>query len=355
MTSKDGGLTVSVPRGALSRSIPIRVRTLTKSQYPPELRNATVRPGSKLYELEPSGLRFLKPVTITRRIDTRVAGFKKDTVQGVVLASRDRSGKWELLKSLNARLNGNTLVVTGTTRHFSTLLSLDEGFSLSLTPVAVDASVGDKWVARVVSAIDNRRRRDAISVDSDETQWNASGVVGLGANVSYTRQEFVCNRVGTGTYIAMVTVAESSLAVFLGSLGGRYEETFPLVGRARCRAKAPTTTLELAAACVAVTHTPFGQFPSFLRWLLRFAGAGLPANATAQLTVAGMNGGQPVLAPIDRVTGLVELKAGISSYGPKQVQRLAVAGTDLTRELVAKTAAAPNVTSSQGVIAGTCP
>ena len=46
-----------------------------------------------------------------------------------------------------------------------------------------------------------------------------------------------------------------------------------------------------------------------------------------------MNGGQPVLAPIDRVTGLVELKAGISSYGPKQVQRLAVAGTDLTREL----------------------
>ena len=263
VTSKDGGLTVSVPRGALSRSIPIRVRTLMKSQYPPELRNATVRPGSKLDELEPSGLRFLKPVTITRRIDTRVAGFKKDTVQGVVLASRDRSGKWELLKSLNARLNGNTLVRQpgrhGTSRRCSRSTRASACHSL---PVAVDASVGDKWVARVVSAIDNRRRRDAISVDSDETQWNASGVVGLGANVSYTRQEFVCNRVGTGTYIAMVTVAESSLAVFLGSLGGRYEETFPLVGRARCRAKAPTTTLELAAACVAVTHTPFGQFPS---------------------------------------------------------------------------------------------
>ncbi len=202
MKSRDGGLIVSVPRGALSKPTRIRVRTLTRAQYPPELRNATVRPGSKLYELEPSGLRFLKPVTITRRIDTRVAGFAKDAVQGVVLASRDRSGKWELLKSLSARLNGRTLAVSGTTRHFSTLLSLDEGFSLSLVPVEIEAAVGDRWVARVVSAIDNRRRRDTINVDSDETQWNASGAVGLGQTVSYIRQEFVCNRVGTGTYIA---------------------------------------------------------------------------------------------------------------------------------------------------------
>ena len=111
VTSKDGGLTVSVPRGALSKPTRIRVRTLTQAQYPPELRNATVRPGSKLYALEPSGLRFLKPVTITRRIDTRVAGFEKDTVQGVVLASRDRSGKWELLEpEPDRRLNGRTLV-----------------------------------------------------------------------------------------------------------------------------------------------------------------------------------------------------------------------------------------------------
>jgi hypothetical protein len=180
VTSRDGGLTVSVPSGALSRSTRIRVRTLTRAQYPPELRNATVRPGSVLYELEPSGLRFLKPVTITRRIDTRVAGFAKDSVRGVVLASRDRSGKWELLKSLTARLNGKTLAVSGTTRHFSTLLSLDEGFSLSLVPLAVDAAVGDKWVAEVVSRIDNRRRRDPIRVDSDETQWTATGAVGLG-------------------------------------------------------------------------------------------------------------------------------------------------------------------------------
>lgn len=353
VTSKDGGLTVSVPRGALAKPTRIRVRTLTQAQFPPELRNAKARPGSRLYELEPSGLRFLKPVTITRRLDTRVAGFAKDTVQGVVLASRDRSGKWELLKSLNARLDGKALVVSGTTRHFSTLLSLDEGFSLSLAPVSIDAAVGDTWVARVNSTIDNRRRSDAISVDSDETQWSASGAVKVGKNETYLRQGFECARVGTGTYSAQVTVAESSLAIFLGSLGGRYEEKFPLIGRARCKAKAPTTKVELVAACVSVTHTPSGTFPSFLRWLLQFSRA-VPANARAELTVGGMNNGQPAFAPITS-TYRAELVGGISSFGPKQVQRLAVAGTDLTQQLVAKTAAAPNVTSSQGVIAGTCP
>jgi hypothetical protein len=160
--------------------------------------------------------------------------------------------------------------------------------------------------------------------------------------------------VGSGTYSALVTVAESSLAVFLGSLGGSYDERFPLVGRARCKA-APPTVLELTAACVAVTHTPLGSFPSFLRWLLGFRPASLPAGVTAELTVSGMNGGQPVSAAVDRATGRVELRGGISSFGPKQVQRLAVAGSDLTPGLVAKTAAAPVVTSAQGVIAGTCP
>ena len=55
------------------------------------------------------------------------------------------------------------------------------------------------------------------------------------------------------------------------------------------------------------------------------------------------------------MTGTVELQGGISSFGPKQVQRLAVAGRDLTQQLVAKTAAAPVVTATQGVIVGTCP
>ena len=350
--SADGGLTVSVPRGALAKALHIRVRTLTRGQYPPELRNAKARPGTKVYALEPSETQFLKPVAITRRLDTRLGGFKSGAVPGIVLATRDAKGKWELLRSLKIRLDGRTAVVSGTTRHFSSLLALDEGFSVSMAPRAVDAEVGDTWEATVSSAIDNSRRRDKIFVDPDETTWAATGTVASSKSITYLRHEFTCKRIGTGTFTATITIAESSLAVFLGSLGGRYEEKMALTGTARCRAKVPTTKVELVAACVLVAHSPLGAFPSYLRWLLQFSGA--PANARAELTVAGMNNAQPVVGAIGS-NGRIELQGGIVSYGPKQVQRMGVAGEDLTSQLVAKTAAAPVVTATPGLIAGTCP
>jgi hypothetical protein len=350
--SADGGLTVGVPRGALAKPVRVRVRTLSRGQYPPEVRNAKFRPGTKVYALEPSGTRFLKPVTITRRLDTRLGGFKAGSVPGIVLATRDAKGKWELLRSLRIRLDGRTAVVSGTTRHFSSLLALDEGFSASITPKSVTKQVGETWVAEADTAIDNRRRRDPIRLDSDETRWSATGAVGVGKSITYLRRELTCTKVGTGTYSAQLTIAEFSLAVFLASFGNGYEEKVTVTGTARCVPKTPTTKLELAAACVVVAHSPLASFPSYLRWLLQLTGA--PASARAELTVNGMNNQQPVAGTIGQ-NGRVELRGGISSYGPKQVQGIGVAGVDLTSQLVAKTGAAPVVTSSEGVIAGTCP
>jgi hypothetical protein len=104
-----------------------------------------------------------------------------------------------------------------------------------------------------------------------------------------------------------------------------------------------------------VNHSPFGPFPSFTNWLLQFTRAGLPANPRAELTAAGVNNRQPVSAPIDPATGKADIKAGISSFGPKQVQKLTVNGQDVTQQLVAKVGAAPTVTAAQGTIAGQCP
>ena len=105
-----------------------------------------------------------------------------------------------------------------------------------------------------------------------------------------------------------------------------------------------------------MTHTPFGSFPSFLRWLLGFD-ARRAAGERARRADGRRDERRPAGLGADRrgSTGTVELQGGISSFGPKQVQRLAVAGRDLTQQLVAKTAAAPVVTAAQGVIVGTCP
>jgi hypothetical protein len=352
--SADGGLTVSVPRGALAKPVRVRVRTLTRGQYPPEVRNATFRPGTKVYALDPSGTRFLKPVTITRRIDTKLAGFEQGKVPGVILATRDASRKWALLKGMRARLDGRILVVSGTTRHFSSLLALDQGFDLSLIPARFDGEVGDTWEAEVLIKIDNRRRRDPIKYD-DDVRWWAAGAVKFGGAFK-ENANFRCARPGTGTYKAVVEIIESSLAVAVASgFKEQYREYITVVNPARCRAKGPPppTRVELVAACVAVAHTPFaGGFPSSLRWLLQVANA--PANARTELTVNGMNNQQPVVGTVG-ANGRVELRGGIDSYGPKQVQRIGVAGVDLTSQLVAKVGAAPVVTSSEGVIGGTCP
>jgi hypothetical protein len=345
--SADGGLTVSVPGGALTSPVKIRVRVLAPAQYPPELKGATFRRSSKLYSLEPSGLRFSKPVTITRRLTgiDLAAG-----LPNIVLTSRSASGKWDVLSQLKVRVDGKAVVVSATTRHFSTIVAFDGAARLSMVPPSVSTGVGGKWTASVKADIDNRRRKDPVGIES--TSWTASGVVEPELIGGVPTRTFACARAGKGTYQATVVVEEDNLAVNIGSLGrSSYTETFVVVGHATCN-PAP---LQLAFACVVVVHSTFGPFPSFTRWLLEFVKATLPANATAELTAGGVNNGQPVTGAVDAGTGRAELRAGIASFGTKPVQRLTINGADATQQLVAKIGAAPTVTSAQGVVAGQCP
>ena len=359
VTSKDGGLTVSVPRGALRSPVKVRIRVLTRSQYPPELKGATFRPGSKLYSLEPSSVRFLKPVTITRRINAKTQGFDlNEAVPGIVLTTRSAGGKWETLKGQTLRPVGDVLVITGTTRHFSTVVAFDGAVRLRLVPPRIDAVVGATWDAQVKAEIDNRLRSDPVSVDS--INWHGEPVVELVTGRDKQGATFKCSKPGKGRYDAEISLGVEDLAVRVGRVDlfskedAAYTEDWYLFGRATCSAPPPTAA-ELTLACVLVAHSPFLSFPSFTTWLLQFLKSTLPANAQAQLTAAGVNNGQPISAAIDPATGKAELKGGISSFGPKQVQKLTVNGQDVTQQLVAKVGASPTVTASQGVIAGQCP
>jgi hypothetical protein len=358
--SADGGLTVAVPRGALRKPAKVRIRVLTPGQYPPELKGATFKPGSKLYSLEPSGLRFLKPVTLTRRIDAKLQGFDlTSAVPGVVLTTRGARGAWEILKGQTVTPVGQTLVLTAKTSHFSTVVAFDGGARLSLDPPSVEKVVGETFAVGLKLDVDNLHRSNPIDVDEDEGHvWSSAGsITGPSGRLygSVHPNTYTCARVGTGRYRLLVTLEESNLAVSIATLRARgYTQDFHLTGTATCSA-APPTTLELALACVAVTHSPFGPFPSFMNWLFQFTRSTLPPNPRAELTATGVNNGQAVSAAIDPATGKADVKAGISSFGPKQIQRLTVNGRDVTQQLVAKVGAAPTVTSSQGVVAGRCP
>ena len=223
---------------------------------------------------------------------------------------------------------------------------------MTLVPSDVTLAVGQTFTATVKTTLTSGQPSSQLDQDFS---WSATGPVVVLVDSEGTVGTFRCDKPGTGEYFVSIQVEDINLlvaAITLGRRGYRYGTS--LTGIARCKT-APPTQLQLTLACVLVAHSPLGPFPSFTRWLLQFATANLPTSTQAQLTVGGVNNGNPISGAVSATTGKVELQGGISSFGSKAIQKLTVNGQDLTQQLVAKVGAAPTVTAAQGTIAGQCP
>lgn len=135
VASEDGDLTVEVPLEAMATDPGITVRLLAPEEYPPELAGAADNPNSRIYNLEPEGLEFAAPVTVTRRIDTeRFGDLGPDEVPIVVLITRTPAGDYEPYGDLRVTRDGEDVFVSGTTTHFSpaVAVSLQQSVDLRL-------------------------------------------------------------------------------------------------------------------------------------------------------------------------------------------------------------------------------
>lgn len=213
--SADGLLTVSIPRGALRKNVRVRVRTLSRAQWPRQLRRSKSRPAGKVYELEPDGLQFMKPVTVTRRLK----GFDLSKgLPGVWFVTQDARGRWALLGKPAIKLQDGVLVATGTTRHFSPVATFDGGIRVQMNPPSLNKKVGEDWRARLDG---NFHLQTAGSA-----RWKRSGAVGFFGDppspVGYPYPWagfFDCEKEGPGTYAAEVEIRDSSApAAFLEAL-----------------------------------------------------------------------------------------------------------------------------------------
>lgn len=72
VTSDDGLLTIEIPAGALAEPVDIAVTALAAADLPPGLADLAAEITG--YRLEPDGLEFLLPVTITRTILLPIGG-----------------------------------------------------------------------------------------------------------------------------------------------------------------------------------------------------------------------------------------------------------------------------------------
>jgi hypothetical protein len=237
-TSGDGRVVVEVPRGALAKNVRVRVRLLTRAQYPAELRRAaSLGPGARLYALEPAGTTFLKPVTITNRIDAKAQGFDLAAVPGVVLTTRSGNGRWALLGSQTIRPAEPNLLVSGTLRRFSTLVAFDSGARYSLVPNYTQTQVGSTW--RVEVSVDPGRGAGRDRVTLRSVTWATDGQVVTVQRPEGRAAVLSCARAGSSRVNATVLAAANSLPVAVGSLTRqRYTQTLHLAGLGECKAPA---------------------------------------------------------------------------------------------------------------------
>lgn len=231
--------------GALPKNF--RIRVLKGRQIPRELRGEDSRVG-KVYDLEPDGLRFRRPVTITRWL----GGF--DPALGLpelFQFSRGARARWTPLAKQSIAFDGKRVRVTGTTRHLSNFAVLDGGARFELVPTPVVKAVNEVWNASIVFDTDRFGHHQI-----GGTAWTAAGAVDFVAPpLSFEQSAQVkCTEVGPGTYKVNADVADNSFAqavtnlVLVGVPQGGIAGKVLLLGKATC-VDGPVPTCPDPAGC----------------------------------------------------------------------------------------------------------
>jgi len=131
--SDDGVVSVDVPPGAAPDDFKGSVSQSDASALGIDV--SDVDGVLLVYELGPDGTEFGEPVTVTFRISSVLGGF--DPEMGLPLSLvviEDADGGYEPLGSMRSFLDGDVLVVEGTTTHFSTAVVELPGGSILLHP-----------------------------------------------------------------------------------------------------------------------------------------------------------------------------------------------------------------------------
>ena len=167
VTSSDGMVTVEVPAGAAPDGITVTVDVGDSGSLPQQLLDSGL--PVFVYELGPDGTQFAEPVTVTFRIPAALAGFDRAVGMPLaVLASRSGDELLNVYTSVNVSLDGDVLVVSGSTDHFTQAVVILSGVSLSLVTLPSPVKVGEgKIFHALVSNTSEYQKAVEASYESD--------------------------------------------------------------------------------------------------------------------------------------------------------------------------------------------
>jgi hypothetical protein len=199
--SADGVVNVVVPEGAAPASFVGSADELDASSIGI---NVESDQGVVLvYEVGTSGTTFNEPVAVAFRISPDLGNF--DPALGVpvaILLIEDRDGGFQTLENSRASLDDGTLVLEGTTSHFSNVVAYISDGSISLE-VGAQYEVGVPFRPKVVI-----NSRDTL--DSSITWTTANGHISVQRASTY-EADAGCNTAGPDNLQAEVILEDSAL------------------------------------------------------------------------------------------------------------------------------------------------
>lgn len=148
LTSPDGGLSLSIPAGALASEVAINIEAVPADQWTGPL--SDLDPAAIVYSLEPNGLSFDQPVAFQMTMDIEVGedGLVVPPVAFVI----NEAGNGELI-DLDVQLDNESgiAIMSGNIEHFSWLVGDDGGLAVGLEQInPKNRNVGSPWEAGVL-------------------------------------------------------------------------------------------------------------------------------------------------------------------------------------------------------------
>ena len=215
MASSDGHLHLTFPSGALAHQTTITIRTLDPSQVPQALEAA--QPLGKVYSLEPNGLQFSAPVSVTLDGLTPPSSSASRYVLPVLASVPGGSSQLVLLSDQHAGAGASSSVVSlsATTTHFSDVAEVNAA-TYDLTPATFSGLVDSAWGA-TLTVTNALPPGSAYGISYGEGRLSSSGAVeyqkidlvpcnlqamepGEKCTVSVPHDTYFCPGAGTGAY-----------------------------------------------------------------------------------------------------------------------------------------------------------
>ena len=205
-------ISIEIPPNALPEDTAISIRQLSRDELSEDI--GLLGPVGAVYRLEPEGLEFAAPVTVTVRLPAAEPREfdPAEGVRSVVVLLRGAGGVWDILRDsvVEVDLASGSMTVTGQTEHFSETVVVDGPVQVKFEPGKASRPMGGTWPVNIT--VTNLSSESLVTVNSitfsaggavslPETKPAPVGDLKIGASRSISpAPTFKCQSVGSGSY-----------------------------------------------------------------------------------------------------------------------------------------------------------